>query len=135
MEWKTFSGATLLIDLSPANGIMHSHIKNTQKKLRVGGDHFEILAFNLMFAVDETSYESCLVNIETFIEEELDERGFLQNWIGWWDRRRSHFANAFKSVNAPNSNLSENFNSKYVSTKEINLKLVDAAGRDAVDFV
>ena len=108
-------------------------IKKQMKHLSVGKEVFKRLANNLMIALTATQYEKTLDQFEVFIEEKKEQRGFLYEWLAWWDRRRSHFSKAFKSPSAPNTNMSESYNSKYVTGKEINLKLVDSAKLDIAE--
>ena len=102
-------------------------------RLKSGGIVFEKIANRLMLALSENEYEVALNDLEDFIDENNEERGFLNDWITWWDRRREHFSKAYKNPSAPTTNISECYNSKYVRVKEINLKLVDAAKLDIAE--
>ena len=103
------------------------------KHLSTGKDVFEKLSNDLMFALTVTQYEQTLDRFEAFIEEKKEQREFLYQWLAWWDRRRAHFSKAYKNPSAPNTNISEAYNSKYVTGKEINLKLVDSAKFDIAE--
>ena len=107
--------------------------KNQMARLKPGGIVFEKIANRLMLALSENEYEVTLNDQEDFIDENNEDRGFLNDWIAWWDRRREHFSKAYKNPSAPTTNISECYNSKYVRVKEINLKLVDAAKLDIAE--
>ena len=107
--------------------------KNQMARLKSGGIVFEKIANRLMLALSENEYEVTLNDLEDFIDENNEERCFLNDWIAWWDRRREHFSKAYKNASAPTTNISECYNSKYARVKEINLKLVDAAKLDIAE--
>ena len=73
-----------------------------------------------LLAFSPGDYKSTLEKFEQFIEDKKDQRDFLFNWLAWWDQRKSHFVKAFKHVSAPTTNLSEGYNSKYVTSNNIN---------------
>ena len=50
-----------------------------------------------MLALSENEYEVTLNDLKDFIDENNEERGFLNDWIAWWDRRREHFSKAYKT--------------------------------------
>ncbi|CAB4004931.1 Hypothetical predicted protein [Paramuricea clavata] len=54
------------------------------------------------------------------------------NWLEWWNDRKTHFANAFKPVGAAPVNLSEVYHSSNATTGSKGLKLIDAAYKDVV---
>ena len=87
----------------------------------------------MLFAKCPGDYENAVVRMEHFIENERQERGYIYDWLAWWDQRRSHFSKAFKDPSAPAMNLSEVYNSKYVTTNQCNLSLLEAAKRDTIE--
>ena len=101
--------------------------KAQAKFLKSGGCQYERYASEMLFAARPDDYEKALVKIEYFIEEDRNERAHIYTWLAWWDQRRSHFSRAYKNSSAPSTNLSEGYNSKYVTSNQVNLKLIDAA--------
>ena len=60
---------------------------------------------------------------------------FLGGFIKFGNPRWHHFSRAFKSSEAPKTNLSENYHASYVKGSTINLTLLDAAYRDTASAV
>lgn len=91
--------------------------------------HFKERATKLMTANTPSEYNAALQDISGFIDAK-PKREFLKGFVEFWHPRRHHFSRAFKNPNAPKSNLSESYHSKYVNANTINLTLLDAAHRD-----
>ena len=55
----------------------------------------------------------------------------LLNWLQWWDKRKRHWASAFRPTNnAPSNNLSECVHSAEKARGSVNVSLIDAVHDD-----
>ena len=93
--------------------------------------NFSQMAKKLKTSDVSTDYDAALDEIEAFIEKDKKNRKYIYNWLAYWDQRRHHFSRSWKNPDAPSTNLSESFNSRYVHTNDVNQKLIDIAKSDA----
>ena len=94
------------------------------------------LADSLMRSATPSLYTKCLQKITDFISEKPHKRSFLTHWLEWWDQRRFHVFNAFRSTdNAPTTNLAEPVHSAWKTTQATNITLVDAAYHDIAEAI
>ena len=89
----------------------------------------------LLHAQTSSAYNDAIVELKEFVAKKpaKDQQGFLIPWLQWWDDRRAHVFPAFARKNAPATNLAEVIHSKWKTTGETHLSLVDAAAEDIKD--
>ena len=87
-----------------------------------------------MAAASPSEYNAALTDIMNYLECK-PKRKFLAGFIEFWHPRRHHSSRAFKSSDAPKSNLSESYHSSYVKGQTTNLTLLEAAYRDVTTSI
>ena len=83
------------------------------KKLK-SGYIFKTLATRLMTANAKSEYDEAFVDLTKFIEAKSSKRDFLREFIRFWNPTGHHFSRAFKSSEAPKTNLSESYHASHV---------------------
>ena len=97
-------------------------------------DRFRSLLKRMLEAQTEVQFEDTRTELRAFIDEK-EKWQPLSNWLAWWATRKGHIFSAFKSKNAPESNLAEVVHSAWVTPKKTQLSLFESAVDDICDMI
>ena len=74
--------------------------------------------------------------LNRFIKNNPAYSSVLNSWVEWWNNRKTHIFQAFKStMKTPHMNMAETGHSTWVKSGTIKLTLVDAARHDVGENV
>ena len=97
---------------------------------------FKRLANALLTAKSPAAYDKAYGNLAKFINEKPVKRGVLKSWLDWWDERKHHVFDAFRTLPfIPTTNLSECLHSSWETTNSSKMSLIDATYDDVADCV
>lgn len=97
---------------------------------------FKKLANAMLTANSPSAYDKAYGNMVKFVKEKPVKRGYLKSWMDWWDERKHHVFNAFRTLPfTPTTNLSECLHSSWETTSSSKLTLIDALYDDVADSV
>ena len=97
---------------------------------------FKRLANTLLTAKSPAAYDKAYGDLAKFINEKPSKRGVLKPWLDWWDERKHHVFDAFRTLPfMPTTNLSECLHSSWETTHSSKLSLIDAIYDDVADCV
>lgn len=82
------------------------------------------------------AYDKAYGNIAKFIHQKLLKRGILKSWLDWWDERKHHVFDAFRTLPfIPTTNQSECLHSSWETTQSSKMSLIDVIYDDVADSV
>ena len=97
---------------------------------------FKKIANTMLIANSPSTYDKAYGKMVAFIKEKPTKRNFLKSWLDWWDERKQHVFNAFRTLPfTTTTNLSECLHSSWETTNASKLTLIDAVYDDVADSV
>ena len=97
---------------------------------------FKKLANAMLTAESPAAYDKAYGNVVKFINEKPSKRSVLKPWLDWWDERKHHVFDAFRTLSfIPTTSLSECLHSSWETTHSSKLSLIDAIYDDVADCV
>ena len=97
---------------------------------------FKKIVNTMLIADSPSTYDKAYGKMVAFIKEKPTKRNFLKSWLDWWDERKQHVFNPFRTLPfTPTTNLSECLHLSWETTNASKLTLMDAVYDNVADSV